>query len=128
MRKIITLIRDAEQIRAVGGMRPLNRHHIHELALQQDRETVVRQSKLRAAGLFAPPKIPPHDRIGNQLHNRLGEQSNNKGLSPNLCKGRHDERERRSCNRYGQQGLLVKDCHNPPMERDVVDRFLAPGR
>ena len=37
---------DAEQTKAADGKRPLNRHRIHELAPQQDREKVVRQSKL----------------------------------------------------------------------------------
>ena len=110
------------------GKGPLNRRHIHELALQRDRETVVRQSKLRAAGLIAPPQTPIHDRIGNRLHNRLGEQPNNKSMFPNLFKGRHDEREGGSCNCCGQRGHPVEDCNNPPMERYAEECFLAPSK
>lgn len=57
-------IRDAQRTRAADGKRPLNRRYIHELALQQDRETLVQRSKLRAAGLIAPPI---HDRTGDRL-------------------------------------------------------------
>ena len=42
-------IQDSEHRRTTKGRRPLNRHHIHDMALRWDREIVMRQTRLRAA-------------------------------------------------------------------------------
>ena len=59
-------IEDAKRIRKADGRRPLNRHHIHDLALQQDREIVVRQTKRRAARIVSTPKLSIQDRLSNR--------------------------------------------------------------
>ena len=74
-------IRDADRERATQGRKSIGRHHIHELALQQDREKVFRQTKLRAAGFLPPIKVPIKDRMGKFVPDvpRENNQDKNSG-------------------------------------------------
>ena len=87
-------MQDTERRRSAEGRRTLNRRHIHGMALRRDREIVVLQIRLRAAGIVSAPKPPIQNRLTNKFVNRLA----NKNDVNNLNKGRHDGRKRRTCN------------------------------
>ena len=117
MRDLERLMQDSERRRTEEGRRPLDRHHIHAMALRQDREIVIRQTRLRAAGIVSAPQPSIQDRLTNKLANRLGEQPTDKNTELPRPKGRHDERERRTCNNCLIRGHLQKDCTNPTAEK-----------
>ena len=62
-------IKDAERDHKLRGMSPLTRHEIHDLVLRQDRELVIKETKLRAVGLN---RISVKDRLGPKVNDRLG--------------------------------------------------------
>ena len=120
-RELQRQIHDVERNRRTDGRRPINRHHIHDLALQQDREIVLRQTRLRSAGIVSAPKPSIQDRLSNKMANRLGEQGKEKGETINPNRGRTDERERRTCNNCLVRGHLMKDCVNPTADKVKED-------
>ena len=65
-------IQEAERRRDADGRRHLNRHHMHDMALRQEREGVFKQTRLRAAGIVSKPRVPIQDRVTNKVANRLG--------------------------------------------------------
>ena len=75
-RELERQMHDSERRRTEEGRRPLNRHHIHDMALRQNREIIVRQTRLRAVGIVSAPKPPIQDRLANKFVNRLSEQEN----------------------------------------------------
>ena len=109
-------IQDAERTRHEDGRRHLNRHHIHDMALRQERENVVKQTRLRAEGIVSAPRVPIQDRLTNKLANRLGDQGKDKLPTGNPVRVQTDERERRTCNNCLVRGHLQKDCTNPTAE------------
>ena len=110
-------MQDSERQRTEEGCRPLNRHHILNMALRQDREIIIRQTRLRATGIVSAPKPPIQDRLTNKFVNRLGEPARDKNAESFPPKVRHDERERRTCNNCLERGHLMKDCTNPTAEK-----------
>ena len=56
-------IKAAERERDIHGYEPLTRYEIHTLALRQDREDVIEQTKLRAVGLT---RVSVKERLGDQ--------------------------------------------------------------
>ena len=125
MRDLERLMQDSERRRTEEGRRPLNRHHIHAMALRQDREIAIRQTRIHAAGIVSASQPSIQDRMTNKLVNRLGEQTKDKITEMIPPKGRHDERKRRTCNNCLQRGHLMKDCTNPTADKvkeDLLDR------
>ena len=84
-------IQEAERSRDADGRRHLNCHHIHDMALRQERENVVKQTRLRAARIVSAPKIPLKDRLTNKLANRLGDQGKDNGQPNNSNRVRTDD-------------------------------------
>ena len=105
-------IQKAERRRDEDGRRHLNRHHIHDMALRQERESV-----LRAAGIIANGRVPIQDRLTNKFANRLGSQPKDKDPANDSNQARPDERERRTCNNCLTRGHLAKDCTNPTADK-----------
>ena len=115
-------IRDADRERATQGRKSIGRHHIHELALQQDREKVVRQTKLRAAGFLPPIKVSIKDRIGKLVPDIPRENSQVKNFGADVFKKRKDERERRTCNHCGVREHIRINCPDIPKEEEPNKR------
>ena len=65
-------IQEAERRRDEDGRRHLNRHHIHDMALRQERERVLKRTRLRAAGIISNGRVPIQERLTNKFANRLG--------------------------------------------------------
>ena len=93
-------IREEERYRLERQKRPLTRHHIHEMVLRQNRESVIADAKLRAAGLL--PRIPIKDRLGERLDVRINKPSTQPGYTPNP----------RVCHRCGQPGHVKAQCRD----------------
>ena len=55
-----------------------DRHHMHDMALRQERESVLKQTRLRAVGILAITRVPIQDRLANKFANRLGNQPKTK--------------------------------------------------
>ena len=51
-RELERQMHDSERRRTEERRRPLNRHLIHDMALRQNREIIIRQTRLRAAPCF----------------------------------------------------------------------------
>ena len=122
-RDLERLMQDSERRRTEEGRRPLNRHHIHEMALRQDREIIIRQTRLRAAGIVSAPNPPMNERLTHKLGDRLGEPNKDKNVTRAAPKGRTDERERRTCNNCLERGHLMKDCTNPTADKVKEEMF-----
>ena len=122
-RDLERLMQDSERRRTEEGRRPLNRHHIHEMVLGQDREIIIRQTRFRAAGIVSAPKRPMNERLRHKLGDRLGEPNKDKNDTPNAPKGRTNERERRTCNNCLERGHLMKDCTNPTADKVKEEMF-----
>ena len=76
-------LQKAERNREEDGRRHLNRHHIHDMALRQETENVVKQTRLHAAGIVSAPNVPMKDILTNKLTNRSGNQGKDKGQTSN---------------------------------------------
>ena len=99
------------------GRLAVGRHHSHEMALQQDREKVVREKKLRVARLLPPAKPPMKERLGDTFVDRLGEQGRERIPRADYPKKKKNEGKRHKNNQCGVHGYIRKDCPDlPPKE------------
>ena len=90
---------------------------MHEMALRQERESVLKPTRLRAAGIVPTSRVPVHDRLASKSANRRGDQPKDKDPSNNPNRAKVDERERRTCNNCLVRGHLAKDCTNPTADK-----------
>lgn len=105
-------IADEERGREGHAHRSLHRARIHELALQQERERVVKTTKQRAIGIVPHvPRTLAWERLGDRVIPEEGGRGSGGDQSPpHPKKERRDDRERRTCNDCGVCGHLRKDC------------------
>ena len=117
-------IQEAERRRDADGRRHLNRHHMHDMALRQEREGVLKRTRLRATGIVSTPRVPIQDRVTNKVANRLGNQSKDKEQPNGPNRACPDERERRTCNNCLVRGHLAKDCTNRTADKVKEANYL----
>ena len=86
-------IRDSKRDHKSRGLPPLTRYEIHNLVLLQDRELVIEETKLRAAGLN---QVSVKDRLGPKDNDRVGGTTRYNIPPPTNPRGKIVEK--RSCN------------------------------
>ena len=86
--------------------------------------SVLKQTRLRAAGIVSTPRVPIQDRVTNKFANRLGDKSKDKDQPNDPNRARPDERERRTCNNCLVRGNLIKNCTNPTADKVKEANYL----